>query len=238
MADHIAPTRFLYLVALGLVLSASTATWLVRSSDPSSSPRQTGAFYMNAAGHEMWSSATPGDWATNADHVVDLTMLDESPGYTDGQFQDRRGNFKVNKVLYSRTGGPALPESFEMNVAGWSVGTDGERRPLVFARGASRLEPGHRYVAALIHLEPRCNADDGHEPGGWSTIGGLGVLPFDDDVLGRGELEGGSHETEVTPGSILATVRGPGLTLSGLVALIKASPQESRAPQPGERVGC
>jgi len=193
---------------------------------------------MEAVGHEMWSSAAPRDWATNADHVVDLEMLDEQAGFSDGHLQDRRGTFRVNRVLYSRIGAPKFPNEFKMNVAGWALTEDGGRLPLVFARGASRLEPGHRYVAALIFLEPRCNADDGMDPGGWTTIGSFGALPLEDGVLGRGELEGRAHETEAEPGSILAAVRTSGLTISGLITSLEASPPESRATQPGERVGC
>lgn len=187
--------------------------------------------------HETYSSATPADWATTADHVADVTVTDEDKGARAGVGVERIVAIRVDKVRWSRSGALPLPGAFEMPALGW-VDTHKGLAELAVPN-ASRIEPGHRYLMALIHLEPRCNADDGLVlAGGWSVIGSGGTVPFDQGDLGSGEVSGSSTSPlRAEPGTILsAALDAPGPET--IVDLVKRARAGQRPEQPGVREGC
>jgi hypothetical protein len=226
------------LTALAALAFAGTHLWMTGDQPSGSKEAAAQPVYFTSV-HETYASQTAEDWATNADHVADVTMIAEQRGRTDGFLQDRTGTFTVNGALHSRTGAPALPAEIEMLVPGWSIDESQVRRPIVMAPGSSRFEVGHRYIVGLILLDTRCNPDDGIYPGGWSVIGSQGAIPFDDKRLGTGEVEGNTGKTSGgTPGSLLARAGENTLDLDGLISLITSTPHGDRWAQPGERVGC
>lgn len=186
---------------------------------------------------EIYSSATPADWATTADHIAEVTVVDEQQGREEANAVERLVTIRVDRTRWSRPGSAALPQTFQMPAFGW-VRTDAGLAELVVP-DASRIEPGHRYLMALIKLEPRCNADDGLvDRGGWSVIGSGGSVPFDGADIGQGEVEGANGQAvNGPPGSVLeAAETAP--DAAAIVEIVDDATASQRPAQPGVREGC
>lgn len=217
-----------------LAVGAGVVTDHVRDSSPQL--RQAAPIVISSFS-EAYSSATPADWATSADHVAEVTVTRESRGMSEGDAVERIVSIVVDQTLWSRDGAPALGNKFDMPAFGWVQTKDGlaELTPA----GASRIEPGHRYLMGLIHLDPRCNADDGLVVrGGWSVIGSSGSIPLDGGDLGQGEVEGANNQAvSGQPGTMLDAAE-TAATPEDVVSLVEQAPAGDRPAQPGVREGC
>lgn len=149
-----------------------------------------------ASGAARYPNQTASDWLTYADHVVIASAASETALPMDGDDRrhdeghvDRKVTLNVDRVLWSRgdASRPAPDGQFEWNAWGWAL-QDGERIPMASA-GAPRIEVGHTYIMAIA-WEPAF--DDGHDhvPAHWVGLGPDAILPYDDGVIGKGELAG------------------------------------------------
>lgn len=187
--------------------------------------------------HETYGSDTPQQWASNADHIAEVTITGEKRGTQEAGWVNRIVTVKVDATRWSRAGATELPATFDMKSWGWTTSSDGLQE--VAAKDASRVEPGHRYIMALIRLQPRCNADDGIvTEGGWTIIGSHGVVPFDGGQVGEGELEGVSDQTlDGIPGTVAAISESADST-ADIVDTVAEAETVTRPDQPGVREGC
>ncbi len=200
------------------------------------SPAETPTLVLSSFS-EMFSSETPVDWATSADHVAEVTVVGESAGRREAGSIERIVALQVDAIHWSRVGAKELPTSFSMPAFGWAE-TDSGRAELA-AADTPRMEPDHHYLVALILLEPRCNADDGLVlRGGWSVIGSGGVLPLDRADIGFGEIEGTAKQSITgLPGTMRAAAE-TARDVAALVDLVEQATPADRPAQPGVREGC
>ncbi len=133
-------------------------------------------------------SVTSTDWVTHADQVavVRPTGEKEIPASAEEKeagegYIGRSATLSLERVLWSRAGAPAAPESVTLDVAGWTF--KGEERHKFALRDAPRIEIGHTYIVALAR----------EDDGSWSTLGSSGMLPYDGGTIGTGESEGTIH---------------------------------------------
>ncbi|MDH2387807.1 hypothetical protein QCN29_03180 [Streptomyces sp. HNM0663] len=133
-------------------------------------------------------SVTGTDWVTHADQVavVRPTAEKEIPASAEEKeagegYIGRSATLSLERVLWSRAGASAAPESVTLDVAGWTF--KGEERHKFAVHDAPRLEQGHTYIVALAH----------EDDGSWSLLGSGGVLPYDAGTVGNGESEGVVH---------------------------------------------
>ena len=146
-------------------------------------------------GRDRTASTTAEDWATYADHVVVVTVAAEAKG-SRGEWEQKYGEgmvgrsvtLRVDKVIWSAPdASQPVPAVMEEPAHGWVLRKGRESRFVL--EGTSRLERGHRYIVAWEWLDDPCSADS--RIGLWAGLGSGGVIPFDTDVLGVGEYEGG-----------------------------------------------
>ncbi|WP_286256094.1 hypothetical protein [Streptomyces graminofaciens] len=159
-----------------------------------------------AEGSDRLPAQTAEDWVTYADHAVVVTAVDEAAVEPDTADPDdpagaagpvmREVTLRVDKVLWSAEN-PAhsAPSSFRWDAYGWHQDEDGGR---VEMSGANepRIEPGHTYVMALQWEPPRCPPGDEPIPGQWRGLGDESTIPYDGQVLGKGEFEGETRTAE------------------------------------------
>lgn len=152
-----------------------------------------------AHGSDRLPSTTASDWITYADHVVAVTPLTESEIAPDPE-EIQRGEglilrnvqLRVDDVLWSKEGAdrPA-PTSFSWVAYGWTFsGADTSQRVKMAGDDEPRLETGHRYIMAIEWQKPRCSPGDEPVPGQWRGLGEDSTIPFDNQVIGEGEMEG------------------------------------------------
>ncbi|MFC8566531.1 hypothetical protein ACFUIW_12315 [Streptomyces sp. NPDC057245] len=132
---------------------------------------------------DAYASRTAADWKANADHVVVAAPTSERETNREDMGEgaleytvDRSVALRAEEVLWSaERPRQTLAEEFEMTAPGWSVYRSGTRIKKT-APSASRLETGHTYILALRWSE-----------GQWVVLGQGAAVPFDDQVVGRGE---------------------------------------------------
>jgi hypothetical protein len=148
-------------------------------------------------------SRTAGDWVTYADHVVVASAVTEAsvpPSQEDVDRKEgiigREVTMRVDKVLWSRPD-PAkpAPETYVRTSSGWSFHGDVTERTEFALHDRPRIEVGHQYVIALAWAGARCASGDEPEPAHWVGLGEGSTVPFDEGVIGQGEMEG----VETTP---------------------------------------
>lgn len=154
-----------------------------------------------ASGSDHYPNTTASDWVTYADHVVVVTATsdravppDEEDRKNEEGYVHRKAMLRVDEVIWSREDAShAAPEGeFEWDAWGWAL-QDGERLPMA-SEDVPRVEVGHTYVMAIA-WEP--TLDDGHDyvPAHWIALGSDAVIPYDDGVIGKGELAGRVHNS-------------------------------------------
>ena len=151
----------------------------------------------------------------------------------------------MEKVLWSRPS-PAqpAPDTYVRPSSGWVFkGGVGNRHEYALAE-RPRIEVGHHYVIALAWSPAKCSEGDKPEPAQWVGLGEGSTVPYDEGVIGRGEMEGrqqaaAARESGVTA---LAAVEGKleeklaGRSADALVAALKtAEPSQNRATAPAAR---
>ncbi|MER7191471.1 hypothetical protein [Streptomyces flaveolus] len=140
-------------------------------------------------------SAAAQEWVAYGDHAAVVRVTRESaaePDPKDGDYVPRTVTATVTQVIWSRPGAPRLPEEFTLRAHGWYTTLWGGREEAA-REGAPRLEPGHTYVVGVIGTRT-----------GAELIGDDAALPYDDETLGLGELEGRT----VAPDAYRRAVRG------------------------------
>ncbi|MEU6106247.1 hypothetical protein [Streptomyces flaveolus] len=140
-------------------------------------------------------SAAAQEWVAYGDHAAVVRVTGESaaePDPKDGDYVPRTVTATVTQVIWSRPGAPRLPGEFTLRAHGWYTTLWGGREE-VAREGAPRLEPGHTYVVGVIGTRS-----------GAELIGDDAALPYDDETLGLGELEGRA----VVPDAYRRAVRG------------------------------
>lgn len=146
-----------------------------------------------AYGEDRLPNETPKDWVTYADDVAVVTVTGQKDvDIGDATSVGRRVTLRVEKVLWSGEHADAeLPKTFTQLVLGWKL-RDGDvnDRQKIGTSGTPRLEVGHTYISAYVWESARCAEGDGKIPAGWRGLGTQSTLPYDDNTVGVGELEG------------------------------------------------
>lgn len=150
-----------------------------------------------AAAADRLPSETATDWTTYADYVAVVTVSaqHELPP-TDTELSQGQGlilrsiTVDVKNVLWSTPAARDLPRTFEQLAFGWKFGNgDVNDREKVGVNGASRMEVGHTYIMAVQWTNARCSPGD-KVPAGWRGLGAASTLPYDNQIVGQGEMEG------------------------------------------------
>ncbi|MEV6103855.1 hypothetical protein AB0M28_03945 [Streptomyces sp. NPDC051940] len=160
------------------------------------------------------------DWVSFGDHVAVFRVRPGSER-TAGR-GDRSAELVVDQVLFSREGAGKLPRAF--------------RAPLTSPPCRSWVKEGHTYLGLIV----RDRVVDG-EPAVWRPVPSAGILPYDGEKIGTGEIEGKTGTVpyeDQSPFELARQMHGQhALTLQSL--LLKAEPygQAARHPElpPGER---
>jgi hypothetical protein len=149
-------------------------------------------------GADHLPSEAAADWVTYADHVVVVSAVAEAT-VPPTQLELDRGEgligrtvtLEISEVLWSREGAPmAAPTTWEYAAIGAQFIDGDTTAPLEMAlHERPRVEVGHTYVMAIRWEVERCEEGE-TEPAQWRGLGEGSEIPFDDAVLGNGELEG------------------------------------------------
>ena len=164
-------------------------------------------------GSDRFPSETLTDWASNADQLSVVTVVDErelappsdvvelGEGYV-----GRVVTLRIERTLWHRRGGPTARGDVSTTVQGWVL-QDGERHPFAVA-GGPRLEVGGRYLAPLVRVQG----------GEWVPLGIGATLPLDGDVATTSGVAG--H-----PSAIGEAMRGKAVAeVADLLARTPADP--------------
>lgn len=157
---------------------------------------------------DAYPTATAGDWVTYADHVFIVTpthVTETTPGQAAVDAGEgtigRTITLKVEEVLWSaESPAKAAPDTLDVTTIGWEF-TDGDtdnRREMALD-DQPRVEPGHTYIVAMRWKPAWCEpGDSDYIPANWSGLGSDSIIPYDDGVIGNGELEGTVRTAEQT----------------------------------------
>ncbi|MER7048392.1 hypothetical protein ABT391_26465 [Streptomyces jumonjinensis] len=161
--------------------------------------RGDGETVLIAEGKDRRPSQTAEDWVTYADHVVVVTAVSERetpPALIEIErgegLTGREVTLRVDEVVWSRGGAPrAAPAEWKRASTGWRfTGGSTSNRTKMAMRDQPRVETGHRYILALDWEEAKCSPGDEPEPAQWHTLGEGAVVPYDNNTIGEGEMEG------------------------------------------------
>ncbi|MCG5435159.1 hypothetical protein [Micromonospora foliorum] len=227
------------MAAAALTAASITASVLTADSVSGASAARQGIILGDAV--DNLPSQTASDWVTYADHVVVVTATSETvtpPTPTEiarGEgLIGRQVSLRIDDVLWSRAGAPKpAPHVWEYSAFGWQF-TEGDtsHRTRMALRDRPRVEVGHRYVMAMVWEEARCSAGDEPEPAQWRGLGEGSEIPYDNNTIGQGELEGRA-QTAVEARQMAAEA-GPNLglkhELAGSGAALLASKLKAAAP--------
>lgn len=171
-------------VAGAVVLVAGAAAVVV--------PKITGddqSSVIEAEGQNLLPSETLEDWVTYSDHVAvvklastrDIPASDEEVKAGEG-YIPRATTYEITSVLWSRKGAREAPSTIETDIDGWSF-KEGTKTP-VKLKGQPLLDKiGNVYVMPIVYLEKTASVG----VAGWSNLSPDSILPFEDDVVGRGD---------------------------------------------------
>jgi hypothetical protein len=227
------------------VLAATTgaAGATLTGSSPRAAQRAAPAAVVFVTGADRLPDRTASDWVTYADAVVVVTPARETELGPDrierarGEgLITRRVTLHVDTVLWTRPHqSHAVPESLPWPAFGWlfhgDPGAAGDRVEMA-APGTPRIELGHTYVIAIEREAALCPPGADRIPPRWLGLGADAALPFDDGILGDGEIAGRSPAARVPrapgdPGFGLAdAVTGRGAPAL-VAALARARPEHN-----------
>jgi hypothetical protein len=113
---------------------------------------------VSGGGSELFPAETLSDWVSYADHVAVFSVASAQPIPPDpadvehgGGLQGRDVTLRIERILWTADGAPALPEEIHMQALGWVLQEGGERREAV-TPDAPRVDVGERYVAPLARV--------------------------------------------------------------------------------------
>ncbi len=239
-------------VAVGALTVAAAACATPDRAEPSSashvSSAPVGDKVVLGEGRDRTASQTADDWVTYADHVLVVTVLNEtrlSPSRKEASRGEGMagGNVKlrVDKVLWSAPDAPQpAPAILDLSAAGWVFNNNSTGEAKFALRHASRLEKGHTYVKAVEWIKDPCS--DNPKQGSWEALGSGDTIPFDAGVLGAGEFEGRVQTLDESKAKwrVSGATRGVRAQMTGesvdtLVTNLKAaSPRPERGYVPTE----
>lgn len=209
------------------------------------------------SGADRLPNQTPRDWVTYADHVVVVTVVDESekPPPADtiksgkNTMIERKVSLRVDKVLWSspKPAQPA-PKQFSQDALGWMINDrDVNNRSKFAAEDAPRIEVGHTYISAIQWEPERCAEGDGTKPASWRGLGTYSDLPYDNSTVGQGEMEGATQtaakarkvDSELPDGALAKLAAGKTDTYVKQ-ALDQAKPgtRKNFGPAPQKKAAC
>ncbi|MEU3660314.1 hypothetical protein AB0E77_11185 [Streptomyces sp. NPDC032940] len=200
-------------VAVGVTVLTAGASAVALAADD-------GRRVLPRAGHDpILGSAAAQEWVAHGDHAAVVRVTRESAaeaGPKDGDYVPRTVTATVTRVIWSRPGAARLPEELTLRAHGWYTTLWGGREEAA-REGAPRLEPGHTYVVGVVATAR-----------GAELIGDDAAVPYDDETLGLGELEGRA----VTPNAYRRAVRGlPDDAVAGFAAGETYAPRTLRDVQ-------
>lgn len=171
-------------------------------------------------------SGTVRDWTTYADFVAVIEPVAEErapepPDQEDPGFGEVRRalELQVGDVLWVHPEARrSPPKRFRYWALGWMWRDDPDNLVEPVSRESPRLEIGHRYVAAFFWTPRRCYRNDRGYPADWENLGADAVLPYDDEVLGVGELAG--EHRDLTEAEEAASSQFP----NGVIAQMTGEP--------------
>ncbi|BCJ32222.1 hypothetical protein AB0I55_06455 [Actinocatenispora sera] len=181
-------TRLFAAVAVPVVLAgAVVATFALRAGE--AHHRAAPPAVLVSTGDQLLPSATLTDWVTYADQLVLATVARErrlAPTGEESQagegFVPRVIELRIDRVLWSRTGAPAAPASFETDLDGWQF--HGTKRTPVRLRGEPMMSVGRQYVLPIVHLDRTKRVS----VAGWCALSPDSIFPYRAGVLGRGDV--------------------------------------------------
>ncbi|MFD7500134.1 hypothetical protein [Streptomyces sp. NPDC059850] len=158
------------------------------------------------------------DWVSFGDHVTVFHIREGSERQARGE---RSAEIVVDKVLHSRDHAKKLPDRFRAEL--WQVPC------------APWIKAGHTYLGLMVFDSVR------DEPPSWRPVHSGGVLPYDHESIGSGEIAGKEGEMpyeDLSPFGLSKQMHGEhALTLQSL--LMKTEPHSEAAKHPdlspGER---
>lgn len=180
-------------LVLVMIASAVATAWSIGADRPADGfSGRPGILLGDGASRKAGSTAA--DWVTNADHVVAVSVASETERPPTAS-EVARGEglifrdlvLRVDTVIWSSdVAARPAPTTVDWVAFGWQfVGGDLDDRVRVGAHDAPRFERGHSYVLALEWV-PGC----GDSAGSWEGLSPSATAPYDDGVIGSGELEG------------------------------------------------
>lgn len=189
-------------------------------------------------GRARTGSRSASDWVSNAEFVIALTVVGEVRGKVAQEDMDRQEGMisrevvlRVDRNIWSAPDVKVVaPQEVSQQAVGWVFNTNngsGERR-LAIAH-ASRLEVGHSYVMAIDWVDDPCSNDP--LKGQWSGLGAFGTIPFDNGILGYGEIEGQVQDLRNNREE-MPTLRSEiaGRSVDELVAILGGAERKNIAP--------
>ncbi|MCL8011720.1 hypothetical protein [Streptomyces sp. AS02] len=151
-------------------------------------------------------------------------------------FMPRELTVRVEKVIWSNPRAssepPAAGSTLLRHAGGWTV-HDGERTPWVDP-DRPMLDPGHTYLEAVFWQTE--GADGTEVPPGWKGLGEGSKLPYDDEVIGKGETEGvtvgpAAYRTmEDAPGQATLEEQMAGKTADELATALNTAESATSSP--------
>ncbi|MFC8660738.1 hypothetical protein [Streptomyces sp. NPDC057199] len=225
--------------AVSVVTAAVSIGW---SAIPAAdTPRALQDRIIIAHGADNLPSRTASDWVTYADHVVAVTATAEKET-PPAQSELDRGEgligravtLRIDQVVWSRADAPkAAPSTWVRPSMGWQF-TDGDinNRVTVAKADSPRIQAGHSYTIAIVWEENPCSPEGGR----WRGLGAGSTVPYDNNRIGEGELEG--RERTAEQARQVLDEGGPNIGLKDEMAgkdtahlasaLMAAEPDESR----------
>ncbi|MEU2726024.1 hypothetical protein [Streptomyces smyrnaeus] len=227
-------------VAVAAAVTAAVVT--VSGGDAAQQPG-SGKGVVLAEAKDRMPSQTASDWVTYADHVVTVTAVSEEkipPAASEIERGEgligRKVRLKVDRTLWSRPGAakPA-PEAWTDEASGWAFHGNRDNSKKFATEDRPRIEVGHSYIIAIAWQGARCSPGDTPEPAHWVGLGEGSVVPYDNNTVGEGEMEGrkvSAPQPLTADGTVPPTAKledaMAGKTADDLAAAIKAAKPEDK----------
>ncbi len=193
-------------------------------------------------GRDRTGSRSASDWASSAEFVVAVTVVNEVRGKIANEDLEREEGMisrevvlRVDRLIWTAESGKVeAPQEIRQQAAGWVFNNNNGTGERPFAlTNASRLEVGHSYVTALDWVDDPCSKDV--MKGSWVGLGAFGTIPFDSGILGLGEVEGRIQDLRGVRVDI-PTLRTDvaGKSVEELAAQLSTAERKKIAPHPTE----
>jgi len=232
------------IIGIGLVGAILLVFLLARQVLGRQDDQKQGSGLVMASGSDRFPSQSAVDWVTYADYVVVVRPTDDeevAPSAEEVEHGEgvilRNVELTVTDVLWSTSRPPRdAPRTFEWTAYGWAF-NDGSTTNRVEMAGEDepRIELGHTYIMAIEWVDARCSPGDERIPAQWRGLGDDAVIPFDNGLIGEGELEG--HDQTVAQAESSADPKDPNFSLEDQMAGLEISAlvEQLRRAQPVEK---